>query len=51
MAQASAQLLFDESGQPFIVMREQENQKRITGVEAVKVNSDNFLFDFEKIIL
>uniref|UniRef100_A0A8R1DJL9 T-complex protein 1 subunit epsilon n=1 Tax=Caenorhabditis japonica TaxID=281687 RepID=A0A8R1DJL9_CAEJA len=36
MAQASAQLLFDESGQPFIVMREQENQKRITGVEAVK---------------
>ncbi|CAI5444394.1 unnamed protein product [Caenorhabditis angaria] len=35
MAQA-AQLLFDENGQPFIVMREQENQKRITGVEAVK---------------
>lgn len=44
MAQSSAQLLFDESGQPFIVMREQENQKRITGVEAVKV-CNNYFFN------
>lgn len=32
-----AQLIFDEYGQPFIVMREQDKQKRLTGVEAIKV--------------
>ncbi|KAE9414692.1 hypothetical protein Angca_006636, partial [Angiostrongylus cantonensis] len=31
-----AQLMFDEFGQPFIVMRDQEKQKRLTGLEAVK---------------
>ncbi|VDM66341.1 unnamed protein product [Strongylus vulgaris] len=31
-----AQLMFDEFGQPFIVMRDQEKQKRLTGIEAVK---------------
>lgn len=31
------QLLIDESGQPFLVIREQEKQKRITGIEALKV--------------
>lgn len=34
---AQAQLVFDEFGQPFIVMRDQENQKRLTGIEALKV--------------
>lgn len=29
-------MLFDESGQPFIVIREQERQKRLTGIEALK---------------
>ncbi|KAK6745181.1 hypothetical protein RB195_011727 [Necator americanus] len=33
---ATAQLLFDEFGQPFIVMRDQEKQKRLTGIEALK---------------
>lgn len=33
----SGQLLFDESGQPFIVLREQEKTKRLTGIEAIKV--------------
>jgi len=37
MATAAGQLLFDESGQPFILIREQERQKRLTGVEALKV--------------
>ena len=32
----TAQLIFDEFGQPFIVMREQDKQKRLTGVEAIK---------------
>uniref|UniRef100_A0A915DEZ5 T-complex protein 1 subunit epsilon n=1 Tax=Ditylenchus dipsaci TaxID=166011 RepID=A0A915DEZ5_9BILA len=36
MAGQVSQLLFDESGQPFIVIREQETQKRLTGVEALK---------------
>ncbi|KAL6726050.1 hypothetical protein Aduo_008061 [Ancylostoma duodenale] len=31
-----AQLMFDEFGQPFIVMRDQEKQRRLTGIEAVK---------------
>ncbi|KAK5979830.1 hypothetical protein GCK32_000727 [Trichostrongylus colubriformis] len=31
-----AQLMFDEFGQPFIVMRDQEKQKRLTGIEALK---------------
>ncbi|CAJ0572031.1 unnamed protein product, partial [Mesorhabditis spiculigera] len=31
-----AQLMFDEFGQPFILMRDQEKQKRITGIEALK---------------
>lgn len=31
-----AQLMFDEFGQPFIVMRDQEKQKRLTGLEALK---------------
>ncbi|WKY02682.1 hypothetical protein Q1695_016164 [Nippostrongylus brasiliensis] len=31
-----AHLMFDEFGQPFIVMRDQEKQKRLTGIEALK---------------
>lgn len=34
---SGGQLLFDETGQPFIVIKEQERQKRITGIEALKV--------------
>jgi hypothetical protein len=41
MAGAAGQLLFDESGQPFIVIREQERQKRLTGIEALKVYKIN----------
>lgn len=37
MAGHVSQLMFDESGQPFIIIREQDAQKRITGVEALKV--------------
>lgn len=35
-AATAGQLVFDESGQPFIVIREQEKQKRLTGTEALK---------------
>lgn len=43
------QLIFDESGQPFILMREQEKQKRLRGVEALKVRI-NLIFIKKKTI-
>ena len=30
-------IAFDEYGRPFIIVRDQENQKRLTGLEAQKV--------------
>jgi T-complex protein 1 subunit epsilon len=31
-------LAFDEYGRPFIIIRDQQNQKRLTGVDALKVS-------------
>lgn len=36
MSTTAAHVLFDEFGQPFIVLRDQEKQKRLTGIEALK---------------
>ncbi|VDM50110.1 unnamed protein product [Toxocara canis] len=36
MATAAAHVMFDEYGQPFIIIRDEEKQKRLTGVEALK---------------
>uniref|UniRef100_A0A0N5AXS3 T-complex protein 1 subunit epsilon n=1 Tax=Syphacia muris TaxID=451379 RepID=A0A0N5AXS3_9BILA len=36
MATAVAHVLFDELGQPFILLRDEEKQKRLTGIEALK---------------
>ncbi|VDO10266.1 unnamed protein product, partial [Brugia timori] len=33
---ATAHVLFDEFGQPFLLLRDQEKQKRLTGTEALK---------------
>lgn len=30
-------LMFDEFGQPFIIIRDQERKKRLTGIDALKV--------------
>lgn len=30
-------IAFDEFGRPFIILRDQENQKRLTGLDALKV--------------
>lgn len=30
-------ITFDEYGRPFIILRDQEKQKRITGIDAIKV--------------
>ena len=32
-----AQLAFDEYGRPFIVLKDQDKQERLTGIEALKV--------------
>lgn len=32
-------IAFDEYGRPFIILRDQENQKRLTGLEAQKVKN------------
>jgi T-complex protein 1 subunit epsilon len=29
-------IAFDEFGRPFIILRDQENQKRLTGIDALK---------------
>jgi len=36
MAGARAQLVFDEYGKPMIIMKDQESQMRLTGIEAIK---------------
>lgn len=32
-------LAFDEYGRPFIIIRDQEKQKRLTGNDAIKVSN------------
>lgn len=34
-------IAFDEFGKPFIILRDQEQQKRLTGNEAIKVSFNN----------
>lgn len=36
-------ITFDEYGRPFIILRDQEKQKRITGIDAIKVKA--YLFN------
>jgi hypothetical protein len=38
MASMPGTLAFDEYGRPFIIVRDQQNQKRLTGVDALKVS-------------
>lgn len=41
---------FDEYGRPFIILRDQEQQKRITGTDAIKVNEKlDILCEFHRI--
>ena len=39
MANSVGSLAFDEYGRPFLILRDQENQNRLTGKDAVKVSS------------
>ena len=38
---AVGSLAFDEFGRPFLILRDQNNQNRITGKDAIKVNISN----------
>ena len=38
MASLPGTLAFDEYGRPFIIIRDQQNQKRLTGIDALKVS-------------
>jgi T-complex protein 1 subunit epsilon len=43
-------LAFDESGRPFIILREQSKKKRVKGLEAHKVSNiqNNNLYHFKQ---
>lgn len=36
-------IAFDEFGKPFIILRDQEQQKRLTGNDAIKVSFETLL--------
>lgn len=40
-------IAFDEFGRPFIILRDQENQKRLTGNDAIKVSSIFIKYSFK----
>ena len=45
MAQSVGNLAFDEYGRPFLILRDQDKQSRLTGKDAIKVkNKQNSLF-------
>lgn len=50
MAMFPGTVAFDEFGRPFIILRDQENQKRLTGIEALKVFILHILLQFHQII-
>lgn len=37
MSGSTGTLAFDEYGRPFIIIRDQDKKKRLTGIEALKV--------------
>lgn len=37
MASLPGSIAFDEFGRPFIIIRDQDRQKRLTGIDALKV--------------
>ena len=42
MAMIPGSLAFDEFGRPFLIIKDQDKQKRLTGIEAIKVNLQIF---------
>jgi T-complex protein 1 subunit epsilon len=40
-------LAFDESGRPFIILREQSKKKRVKGLEAHKVGTIKYFHHFQ----
>lgn len=44
MAGFPGSIAFDEYGRPFIILRDQDRQKRLTGIDALKVGYVLFCF-------
>lgn len=44
MAGFPGSIAFDEYGRPFIILRDQDRQKRLTGIDALKVGYVCFVF-------
>lgn len=44
MAGFPGSIAFDEYGRPFIILRDQDSQKRLTGIDALKVGYVLFCF-------
>ena len=42
---AGGSLAFDEYGRPFLILRDQNNQNRLTGKDAIKVMNINESYD------
>ena len=42
---AVGSLAFDEYGRPFLILRDQNNQNRLTGKDAIKVMNINESYD------
>lgn len=40
MTSLPGSIAFDEYGRPFIIIRDQEKQRRLTGIDALKVGLD-----------
>lgn len=52
LTKMSGQLTFDEYGRPFIIIRDQDKQRRLTGVDAHKVFvQDTVFLTFSRIFL
>lgn len=45
MPAAMGTIAFDEYGRPFIIIRDQDNKKRLSGIEAHKVISKELVID------
>lgn len=51
MAAFPGQIAFDEYGRPFIILKDQDKQKRLTGNDAIKVRFIICFLFFVKLVI
>lgn len=51
MAAFPGSIAFDEFGKPFIILRDQGAQKRLTGNDAIKVSFGHGAMDVDRLII